>query len=145
ENGGISLSENSPVYRVVTAPWWRLGCASVVGVMALTWAGQRLVRRSAIRLPNPHGTSATSESLSPARCPKCRADLTQILASGGSICPECGIQFILARSDSLDATPGPASALASLLFAGPAAQRMSALLCVSLLAILGLVWIGLML
>jgi hypothetical protein len=143
DNGDISLSENSFVYKVVTAPWWRLGCASVVGIGFTIWAGRRLIRQ--VKIPDPSEKSAAVAAAQQAHCPKCKADVTQILSSGGSICAACGTQFIFARRIPKRSSSFRESALGELLFDGSTLQRIGALLLVSILVILGLVWCGLML
>jgi hypothetical protein len=140
DNGDISLSEDSLIFKIVTAPWWRMGCACVVGTAAVLWAGRRLREQFAVAQSRIEPGAPVLE----AHCPKCKGDVTKILKAGGSICPACHTQFIFTRGTST-VSGSFASVLGELLFEGSKFQRVGALLCLSILVILGLVWCGLML
>lgn len=146
DNGDISLSEDSLVFKIVTAPWWRMGCASVVGIAAVAWAGRRLRGRFAIAKNRTEKKRLSLiEELVETHCPKCKAEVTKILGAGGSICPACHTQFIFTRGTSSASWSLRDSALGELLFDGSTFQRVGALLCLSIIVILGLLWCGLML
>ena len=133
--GGIDISTDSALYKAATSPWLLVGCFSMMGIGGLLLARQRAFSHSTPQTPDNTDSSVSPSSVI-AKCPKCRADISGVLASGGVTCPTCNTQFLY--SASRRSTRNFAEGLLS---EGSSLKRIAAAICIIALLLFGLMWV----